>query len=406
MMKVVVVDGDLAYPPTSGKRLRTLNLLLPLAKRHRIVYIGRNNDDPKAGREAATYLQDHGIEPHVVEESVARKSGPSFYARLAVNVLSPLPYSVASHDRPLMRQAVREYAANNAVELWQFEWSPYVRTLGERPGARRLIIAHNVDSLIWQRYYETAGNTLQRWYIKQQWRKFDAYEKAVFPAADRVVAVSEDDARLLRRDYGVTHVDVVDNGIDRAFYESVRGEHDSKSILFLGSLDWRPNLDAIDLLLDRIFPEVRGCEPDAKLLIVGRSPSPALVQRARTMPGVELHANVADVRPYLAQSGLMAVPLRIGGGSRLKILESLAAGLPVVSTRVGAEGLELESGRDLVLVDSVEQFAGALVKHMRDPTAIRKMTEQSRCRVLERYDWNVLAGKLEEVWQKTVASGS
>jgi glycosyltransferase involved in cell wall biosynthesis len=400
MMNVVVVDGDLAYPPTSGKRLRTLNLLLPLARRHRIVYIARNNDDARAGLEAATFLQDHGIAPHIIEESVARKSGPAFYARLAANLFSSLPYSVASHDRPLFRRAVRDYAAKNAVDLWQFEWSPYVRALGAWPGARRLVVAHNVDSLIWQRYYETASQPLKRWYIKQQWRKFDRYEKAVLPAVDRVVAVSEDDARLMRRDYGVTRVDVVDNGIDRAFFESVRGTHDPKRILFLGSLDWRPNLDAIDLLLDRIFPEVRAREPEARLLIVGRAPPPGLMQRVRTMPGIELHANVADVRPYLADSGLMAVPLRIGGGSRLKILESLAAGLPVVSTRVGAEGLELQSGRDLVLVDSVEQFAAALVEQMRDPTAIHKMTEQGRLRVLERYDWNVLAGKLEEVWEK------
>jgi glycosyltransferase involved in cell wall biosynthesis len=405
MMNVVVVDGDLAYPPTSGKRLRTLNLLLPLAKRHRIVYMARNNDDARAGRDAAAFLRDHGIEPHVSDESVARKSGPLFYARLAANLVSPLPYSVASHDRPVMRQAVREYAAKNPVDLFQFEWSPYVRTLGDWPGARRILIAHNVDSLIWQRYFETAANPLKRWYVKQQWRKFDRYEKTVFPAMDRMVAVSEDDARLMRREYGVTRVDVVDNGIDRAFYESVQGPHDPKRILFLGSLDWRPNLDAVDLLLDRIFPEVQAREPEARLLVVGRSPPPALVQRVRATPGVELHANVADVRPYLAECGLMAVPLRIGGGSRLKILESLAAGLPVVSTRVGAEGLELESGRDLVLVDAAERMADALVEQMRDPTAIRKMTEQGRRWVLERYDWNVLAGKLEQVWEKTVAGG-
>jgi glycosyltransferase involved in cell wall biosynthesis len=401
-MNVVVVDGDLAYPPTSGKRLRTLNLLLPLAKRHRIIYIARNNDDAKAGREAATYLRDHGIEPHVIDESVARKSGPLFYARLAANLVSPLPYSVASHDRPVMRQYVRDFAAKNPVDLWQFEWSPYVQTLGDLPGARRIIIAHNVDSLIWQRYYETTANPLQRWYVKQQWRKFDRYEKSVFPTMDRMVACSEDDARLMRSEYSVTRVDVVDNGIDRAFYEGVQGQHDPKRILFLGSLDWRPNLDAINLLLDRIFPEVLAREPEAKLLIVGRSPSPALVQRIRTTPGVDLHANVTDVRPYLAECGLMTVPLRIGGGSRLKILESLAAGLPVVSTRVGAEGLELEAGRDLVLVETAKEMANALVENMRDPTAIRKMTEQGRHWVLERYDWNVLAGKLEQVWESVV----
>jgi glycosyltransferase involved in cell wall biosynthesis len=339
-----------------------------------------------------------------VDDPLPRKSGPAFYARLAANLLSSLPYSAASHSSSLMRQTVADYAARHKVDLWQFEWTPYVDTL-PRSEAPCVLIAHNVDALIWQRYHETERHLLKRWYIRSQWRKFEALERRVFAEVDRVVAVSPEDAHLVRTHFGVDHVEVVDNGIDRPYFEAVRPAGDPGTLLFLGSLEWRPNLDALRLLLDAIFPAVRAEVPEARLVIVGRNPPAWLAQRVAATPGVELHGNVADVRPFLAASGVLAVPLRIGGGSRLKILEALACGLPVVSTRVGAEGLCLEPGRDLVVVDSTEQMAAALVECIRDPEKARMTAARGRRLVLERYDWEALAGKLEAVWESCLVPG-
>jgi glycosyltransferase involved in cell wall biosynthesis len=202
----------------------------------------------------------------------------------------------------------------------------------------------------------------------------------------------------MRDQFGAPRVEVVDNGIDRATFEAVRREGDPRQILFLGSFDWRPNLDAVGVLLDRVFPAVRAAEPSARLLLVGRRPPEALARRAAEMEGVELHADVPDVRPYLAASGVMVVPLRIGGGSRLKILESLASGLPVVSTRVGAEGLEITPGRHYIQADEPAVMAEALVNCVRDPAPVQAMADAARQRVLRRYDWDTLADRLEQVW--------
>jgi glycosyltransferase involved in cell wall biosynthesis len=225
----------------------------------------------------------------------------------------------------------------------------------------------------------------------------------VFAEVDRIVAVSREDAELLQRRFAVENVDVVDNGIDRPYYEDVRCNGEPGVLLFLGSLDWRPNLDAVRQLLDHIFPAVRRAEPSARLCIVGRNAPKWLVARVTATEAVELHADVADVRPYLAASRVLAVPLRIGGGSRLKILEALACGLPVVSTRIGAEGLDLRHGRDLVLAENIEGMAASLLACIRDPHSARALAQNGRRRVLERYDWDVLAGRLEQVWQKCVA---
>jgi glycosyltransferase involved in cell wall biosynthesis len=400
-MHVVIVDGDVSYPATSGKRLRTLNLMLKAARRHRITYVGRCAADSEEARTAPAFLRSHGIEPVLVHHPVPSKTGLAFHARLLANLLSSWPYSVTSHQSEPMRRALTDLARRDKVDLWQFEWTGYLPMVeASLPGAR-VVIAHNVDTLIWQRYFETEKGFLRRAFLKTQWQKFRRFEEQSFRQVDRVVAVSEDDARLIREQFGQPKVDVVDNGIDRGFFENVRGKRDTARILFLGALDWRPNLDAVSLLLDTIFPRVRAQEPAAKLWIVGRNPSAGLVERVRQTAGAELHANVADVRPFLAESGVMAVPLRIGGGSRLKILEALACALPVVASKVGAEGLLLQPNDDYIQADE-ETMADALVEALRSPDRMQAMADHARQRVLDFYDWEVLATKLETVWHKAL----
>jgi glycosyltransferase involved in cell wall biosynthesis len=403
-MNVTIVDWDISYPLTSGKRLRTVNLMLRLASRHRLTYIGRGKAHSPEARQAAAFFQDHGIATLLVDHPLPPKRGLCFYGRLAANLLSLVPYAVAVHESLPMRQALRAHAAERRVDLWQFEWTPYVAMTRGLPGAR-VLTAHNVDTLVWQRYHETEEHPLKRWYIKQQWRKFQSYERRFFAEATRVVAVSAEDAALVREQLGVDRVEVVENGVDQAYFAEVTGERDPQRILFLGSLDWRANLDALEIMLDRIFPQVLAQVPAARLCVVGRNPPAALVRRLESMDGVKLYADVPDVRPHLGGCGVLAVPLRMGGGSRLKILEALAAGLPVVSTRIGAEGLHLRPGRDLVVVEGMEEMAAALVEAIRSPRPIRAMAENGRLLVRECYDWDVLARKLEKVWEQCVNQG-
>jgi glycosyltransferase involved in cell wall biosynthesis len=405
-MKVAIVDPDLSYPPTNGKRLRTLHLMVRLAKRHDITYLCRSDPrTPKEAKEARVYLADHRIQTTMIDHQLTPKKGLRFYTKLALNLLSPLPYSIAAHDGPQIRQAIRRHAESVPVDLWQFEWSAYVDALDGMPRVPRIVIAPNIDSLIWQRYYETERHFLKRWYIKQQWHKLLRHERRTFHDCDRLVTVSDEDACVAREWFGVDHVSVVENGMDRKFFEGVQGGQDPKRILLLGSLDYRPNIDAVDIMLDQVLPRVLAREPDARLCIVGRSPSERLTMRVKRHPGVELHADVADVRPFLAKSGVLVVPLRVGGGSRLKILEALAAGLPVVSTRVGAEGLDLVPGRHLEIADTPEQMAAAAVKSMRDPGKALAAARAGRAHVFERYDWDVLADKLEQVWLSCARGG-
>jgi glycosyltransferase involved in cell wall biosynthesis len=399
------VDEELPYPPTSGKRIRTLNLTLRLARRHKLTYFCHRNADAAEEGAAVAHFAEHGIETVVVDRAVPSKSGPAFYGRLAANLFSPLPYSVATHTSRGLRNALRRHAATHPVDLWHCEWTPYAESLRAVSG-RRVVVAHNVESIIWRRYYETEANTLRRWYIKQQWKKFERFERHILDAADCTIAVSDVDAERFRRDFGLSRVDVVENGVDTAYFRPTKVRRTPGRLLFLGSLDWRPNLDGIARLLDDIFPAVRAAEPDATLDLVGRNPPSWLRRRVSEMPGVALHGDVPDVRPFLAECAVMVVPLRIGGGSRLKILEALAAGVPVVSTRIGAEGLCLEPDRDITIAKDTDHIAAALVAALRTPERMFRQAASGRERVLARYDWDSLADEMERVWLECVGRPS
>jgi glycosyltransferase involved in cell wall biosynthesis len=206
---------------------------------------------------------------------------------------------------------------------------------------------------------------------------------------------------LISRGFRPTRIRVVENGVDTAAFQPAGASRDPKTILFLGSLDWRPNQDAVRLLIESIFPAVRNLESEARLQIVGRRPPEWLRQLAHR-PGIEIFADVSDVRPFLAQAGLLAVPLRIGGGSRLKILEALACETPVVSTRIGAEGLNLQSGVHLEIVDDASEMASTLVRAIRHPHRIQEQARAGRRLVLRHYDWNTLAEKLDTTWHAAV----
>lgn len=403
-LSVAVLDEELPFPLTSGKRIRTFNLLTRLAERHRVTVLCHKNPDPDEALAAEDACRAAGIETVVVGRAVPPKRGPGFYARLAGNLLSPLPYSVSSHAGPALAEAARAFADENAVDVWHCEWTPYAQVLRDALGprlaaARWSVMAHNVESLIWRRYAETADNPMKRWYIRQQLKKFERFERWAYSAATASIAVSREDAALMRAEFGATRVKVVENGVDVGFFRPQRDvERNPAQMLFMGSLDWRPNQDAAVQLLTELLPRVRAAAPHATAVLVGRRPPEWLRELTVATPGAELHADVPDVRPFLARCGFLTVPLRIGGGSRLKILEALAAGTPVVSTRVGAEGLELTPKRDLMVADTPEEMVSATLAAIRAPDELHDTAERGRRQVLARYSWDLLAGRLDSVW--------
>jgi len=197
-------------------------------------------------------------------------------------------------------------------------------------------------------------------------------------------------------------VSIVENGVDTEEYEVSPDEHRDRSVAFTGSLGYRPNADGVTYFLDEVWSLVRQAVPDAVCVIVGRDPFPSLLAR-RGRDGVVVTGPVEDVRPYLASAGAVVVPLRAGGGTRLKILEAMATGCGIVSTRVGAEGLDLQDGYELLLADSAHEFARATIELLTNRSLRRRLGKAARHRAEERYDWRFAVDALDHLYQAVVS---
>lgn len=403
-MKVVCVDEALPFPPDSGKRIRTLALLSRAARAHEVTLVApveRGTRDEAAAPAAVEALASAGIEVVAVPRPPLRKRGPRFALDLLRSVPSRAPYMVLAHRQRAVRDAVGDLLARRRPDLIHVEWTPLVVNVPAAPGCPVVVSAHNVEADIWARYRTAQRSWLRRAYVVAQHRKVDRFERAALAAADGVVAVSEGDGARIRATTGQRHVDVVENGVDAAYFEARPGAAaGSTTLLYLGSLDWRPNQDAVRWFLDEIFPRVREGRPEVGLEVVGRAPPPAFVARCASVPGVSVFASVPDVRPHLARAAALVVPLRVGGGSRLKICEALAMGRPVVSTSVGAEGLDLDGGVELA--DDPATFAETVRRVLDRPGDAEARAARGRAAVLARHEWGRLAPRLCAAWEAAV----
>lgn len=392
-LAVLVLDEWIPYPPDSGKRVRTWNLLRRLAQRHSVSLLCYG--DPES--EAARVVRSAGIALHTVAP-LPNLAGWQLYGRLLGNLLSRFPYSVSKHDTPRFREALRRLLSESHFDLVHFEWTPYAAFMDETGNLPSLIMAHNIESQIWLRRAQQCQTFSERTYFGLQARKMKAFERRVMPCANAVAGVTALDTQQALA-WGSHSTVLVENGVDLDhFAPASERARNADELLFLGSLDWYPNQDAVEYLLEEILPFLITRAPEVRLRIVGRRAPPDLAKHVAQSSGVELVGEVADVRPHLAQAAVVLVPLRIGGGSRIKILEALAMGKAVVSTTIGAEGLAVTNGVHLLLADSPEAFADSTLRLLKSPEERARLGDEGRKLVEGRYSWDRAAEALESAW--------
>lgn len=398
-LHILVLDEEFPHPLNTGKRLRTFHLLRALARRHRITYLAYGNEDSPA----AAFLREQGMTPAAVPPPDRTQHGLGFYRRLFANLFSPLPYIVTSHFTRRFAEETRRRAASGEYDLLLCEWTPYAIFLRDLPGVRAVISAHNLEAAIWRRYEEHERNPLRRAYIALQRVKVERFERRAFSWASGATAVTEAEARAIAA-LGVPYpVEVVENGVDLETFRPQETAILPHRLVFTGSMDWRPNQDAVLFFIREVLPRIRREIPDASLAVVGRNPPKRIVDRDGR-DGVIVTGTVDNVRPFLAEAALCVVPLRIGGGSRLKILEALAMEKAVLSTTVGAEGLRLTPGRHLEIRDSAADLAEAAVALLRDPGRCVELGKAGRQRVEAEYGWDRIASRLDAYLER-VARG-
>ncbi|MEW5795005.1 MAG: glycosyltransferase family 4 protein [Candidatus Zixiibacteriota bacterium] len=390
-MKILIIDEEFPWPLDSGKRIRTFNLVSRLASHHEIRFVAYG-DESSGG---FNHLVSCGITPIAVPARVPRKSGPMFYLRLLKNVFSPWPYIVSSHYSRLFARTLEAEMVRQRPDIVTCEWSPYARYFRELPAVKRLVVTQNIEHLIWQRYFANESNPVKRWYIGHQMRKVERFEREVFAWADGAVAVSEAEAETIRQFAPGLPVTVVENGVNLDYFAPQPLPDDSSRLVFVGSMDWRPNQDAVRYFINDILPAVERIGTRCEIDLIGRHP-PRDLMALKNRPGVNLIGHVDDVRPFVANAAVFVVPLRIGGGTRIKILEALAMKKAVVSTSVGAEGLKVTDGENILLADTPVLFAEKIKRLLDDRALNRRLGENGRRLVEEHYGWDRLAAKLND----------
>jgi sugar transferase (PEP-CTERM/EpsH1 system associated) len=402
-MRILWLKSDLLLPLDKGGKLRTWHLLRHLARRHEVTYLAfADPATPSADLEGMKQVAAH---VHTVPWSDAPKRSWRFYADAAVHLVDPLPYAVAKYRSRRFRHQVNELLAQGNVDLVVCDFLFPAVNLPRRLPCPAVIFTHNVESEIWRRHVETKTTRLARRLYASQYRRMKRYEKQALGRFDGVLAVSDADGRTFARIYpGAIRqpIHVVSTGVDTEYFTPLRRSIDSPSLVFTGSMDWLPNEDAMLFFCRDVLPLVRQHVPGVTLSIVGRAPTPAVTRLAEDA-GIRVTGRVDDVRPYVRDGAVYIVPLRVGGGTRLKIYEAMAMGKAVVSTTIGAEGLPVTSGEHLVVADEPHAFAEATVQLLRDAEYRGRLGAAARTLVVERYDWSAVAGELEQALTRVAA---
>ncbi|MFQ5596028.1 MAG: glycosyltransferase, partial [Anaerolineae bacterium] len=403
---------QLPYPPHQGTTIRNFHLLAGLARRHDIALLSFADrwqpvDD--------TPLPDLCIRLHTIPVPAPR----SLPRRLLSTLLSPQPDMALRLPSRQFQARLEQWLREESFDVIQvegIEMGPYALALRKRrllSNQTALVFDdHNAEYVLQRRAFLTDVQQPGRWpaagYSLIQWLKLRRYERQLCQAADRVVAVSETDAQALRRLVPGLRPAVVPNGVDIDFFRPDRAGSDSAqtaNLVFTGKMDFRPNVDAMLWFCDEILPRIRASRSDVSLAIVGREPH-VRVQGLARQPNVTVTGYVDDIRPYVAGAQVYIVPLRMGGGTRLKVLEAMAMGKAIVSTTLGAEGIAGMAGEHLVLADRADDFAAAVLSLLADPDRCATLGARARSLVEREYAWEAIIPRMDEVYTAIKNNGS
>lgn len=395
-MHILWIKTELLHPVDKGGRIRTYQMLRQLRAEHRITYLAL--DDGSGGPDAVERAREYCDDLVVVPFAARAKRTKGFYWELLQNLASPLPYAVAKYRSPAMTHELRRLAAAGDVDVVVCDFLFPSLNVPSDLGSPTVLFQHNVEAAIWERHAQVASHPVKRLYMREQWRRMRAFEGRECRRFDKVIAVSPEDCEVLERAYGLRGVEEVPTGVDTDFFRPTdAGTRNRNEIVFTGSMDWLPNEDAVAWFADAILPRIRAEVPEAHFTIVGRTPSRPVLELARTHSNITVTGSVPDVRPYMERAAAFVIPLRIGGGTRLKVYEAMGMEIPMVSTAIGIEGLPVRHDAELLVADEPEAFAAAVVRLLRDPALGARLAGSAARRVRTEFGWREVAARFASI---------
>lgn len=388
---LLFVSTRFLFPVDSGGKIRTTQILRGLkAGRFRVTLLS-----PASPELVADYSDELDSICDEFRWWPAPRRGRLFnYTRLRF-LTDALPVPVRTDRQPMGMSLVQELLDQNpSVVVFDFS---HAAVLAPDPiPSPSVMFTHNVEAEIFHRHYKVAKTPIGRALWGNQYRKMRAFEKASLKKFDVVVAVSDRDARQFQDEYGISNTFVIPTGVDLDFF-SYKSPKDDPRIVFCGSMDWLANQEAIGFFMDEIWDRIAAQVPNATMTVVGRAPPARIVKAAagRDYKWTFTHF-VDDVRPHMQGAAVSIIPLRVGGGTRLKAYESMAMGIPLVSTSIGVEGLPIDQGKHYLEGDDPEAFAGAVVDLLLNKRRREAISRAARQLVEEKFSYRNAASEFEK----------
>jgi sugar transferase (PEP-CTERM/EpsH1 system associated) len=381
------------YPADTGGKIRSSKIFEHLSRAHdvTIVCFRTTHDTP----EQLDAMQRCCTRLVTVDWDEAPKFTPAFYRQLACSNLSPLPFTVWKYQSRGMQGVLRQLLREDLYDLLLCDFlQPSVNCLN-LSFTPKVLFQHNVEAVIRMRHAQYAQGWVARAYLRREAAKLHAFEHRASHTFDHCVMVSDEDCRTMSREYGVTSTSAIPTGVDVQYFSPQPASSLEPVVVFVGSMDWLPNQDAATYFVSEVLPLIRR-EVPARFVIVGRNP-PAAIRRLEADRHVHVTGTLADVRPPMAEAQVCVVPIRIGGGTRIKIFEAMAMGKAVVSTTVGAEGLPVTHGRDILIADDPPTFARHVIQLLKNPDSRVRLGAVARQLVEQRYSWHAAAERFCQI---------
>jgi glycosyltransferase involved in cell wall biosynthesis len=397
-VRVLWAKANKIWPLHSGGDIRSYNLVRQLARRNEVTFLSYY--DGAADAEYEKTLQEN------LPGAVCISTGRNFDStwRRGLDYLSRLPgkhpYAVSRFTSSQVSSRLLTWYSGQAFDIAVCDFLDAAVNFPDQLSIPTVLFQHNVESEIWRRHATNGASSVKKVVYRLEFAKMRRYEEQMVRRFHHVIAVSEHDKRLISAWTEESRISVVATGVDtEQFCAGLNPPPQKGLVLFAGAMDWEPNIDAVEYFCREIWPEILARAPGAHFRIVGRNPGTRVQSLA--CDSVEVTGRVPSVVDHLREASVVVVPLRIGGGTRLKIYEAMAVGKAVVSTSIGAEGLDVHDDQDIVLSDSPQKFSEAVVMLLTNRDR-RIRLEQAAADLAKKFSWPLLGSKFEEILRSVV----
>lgn len=394
------IKADKLLPVHNGGNIRSFHIARQLAARHQLTFFSYYG----GGADAAYEKELASQFPGAMCVNTEKREGSAGARALDYLLRLPAaaPYAVSRFECSRVRSRLKAGFDEGRFDVAVCDFLDAAVNFPQKSSIPAVLFQHNVESEIWRRHALTESNPARKLMYKMEFAKMLRYEKQMVRKFDHVIAVSEHDRQLMSAWVEASRITVVPTGVDLQQYRAEpTASATAPRVMFVGAMDWEPNIDAVEHFCRDIWPAIQSAVPEAKFRIVGRNPDRRVHSLASD--SVEVTGSVPSVVDHLREAAVFVVPLRIGGGTRLKIYEAMAMGKAVVSTAVGAEGLDVHHGHDVILADDARTFSQAVVMLLQDHE-LRRRYEHAAAQLAAQYDWCAIGQKFGDVLESLVGA--